>query len=184
MLCPPQSGPVASCPCQPTTLMCNGVSYDKDAKKNFEADGNREARPSNLGCYCCGEFGHSRRECAVDPGTLLCPTCKDSGHIAEVCPETHTFLKYTRSQSASFNRPRRASADEAKTQSPCPQDQKTGYSGTNRCSTTPGPMTCILPRAGDTTAFLAFHTPVTLTNPLRQRSNLSASTPPSQRRAT
>ena len=158
MLCPPQSGPVASCPCQPTTLMCNGVSYDKDAKKNFEADGNREARPSNLGCYCCGEFGHARRECTVDPGTLLCPICKDSGHVAEVCPETHTFLKYARSRSTSLNCPRRPSADEAKTRLPYPQNQKTGYPRTNQRSTKPGPMTRILPRAGYTTALLAFHT--------------------------
>ena len=122
-------------------------------------ESSREAIPSNLGCYRCAEFWHARRECTVDPTKLRCMTCKVSGHVTNVCPEIYTWLKYARSRSASLNRSRRQSADEAKTRAPIPQDQKTGNIGTNRRPTTPGPTTRIIPSTGETTALFALQAP-------------------------
>ena len=103
-------------PCLPTMQMCNNVSRDEEAK-NYMNKGMRKAkeasrrsrtplrkskesalldnsgdqrpRASNLGCYCCGEFGHLKRECTVDPKTVPCMTCETTGHVAEVCLNTH-----------------------------------------------------------------------------------------------
>ena len=91
----------------------------------------------------------------MDPGTLLCSTCDKPGHVAEVFPRTHEFLRYG-SRSSSLNRSRRASAG-AKSRTPYTQEQKTGYPGTNWRSSTPGPPTRTLPREGDSTALLAFN---------------------------
>ena len=134
--------------CIPTLAMCDAISYDEEAR-NFRnedmrktkdaarrsrtpsqklkksamfagTESGREARPSNLGCYHCAEFGRARRECTVDPAKLRCTTCKVSGHVTNVCPEIYTWLEYARSRSASLNRSLRQSADEAKTRAPIP----------------------------------------------------------------
>ena len=72
--------------CLPTVRMCDTISRDEEAKQyrnegmrrtkeasrrsrtpvrksNESALLTRAPRASNLGCYCCGEFGHVKREC-------------------------------------------------------------------------------------------------------------------------
>ena len=113
----------------------------------------RATRPSNLGCYCCGEFGHVRRECTIDLDTLWCTSCEGSGHVAEVCPTTNNLYG---SRGSSLNHSRRPSSKRAKTRTLDGQAQKMLHPGTNQCAGTPGPATRILPKDSGPTALLAF----------------------------
>ena len=115
-----------------------------------------QTRPSNLGCFSCADFGHQSRECTIKSSKLRCTTCKLTGHVADVCPETHTWIKSfrSRSRSSSANRTCRQSGDDPNAKVPTPQD-KPGNNGTNRRTTTPGPSTRVIPPAGETTAYFA-----------------------------
>ena len=121
--------------CVLTMGMCDEVSHDEETK-HYRNEGMRKTneanrrsrtplqkckesallgsigdqmrpRAANLGCYCCGEFGHLKRECIVDPETIRCSTCKISGHVAEVCPTTHELYG---SRNSSLSRARRPSS--------------------------------------------------------------------------
>ena len=121
-------------------------------------------RASNLGCYCCGEFGHVRRECMIDPDTLLCLTCDETGHVAEVCPTTHELYS---SRPNSLSRARRPSSERAWRKTAEGPPKKT-HPGPSQRSTTPGPATRVIPPEGQTSALLVVggqtHSPPSSTN--------------------
>ena len=92
--------------CLPSVRICDTVSREEEARQ-YRNEGMRRTkeasrrsrtpqrkaneaallirtpRASNLGCYNCGEFGHVRCECTIDPDTLCCVTCETTGHVAE-----------------------------------------------------------------------------------------------------
>ena len=115
----------------------------------------RSSRHSNLGCYACGEFGHFKRECEVDPTTLHCKTCNKIGHMKGVCLTKANLYK---SRSPSVAQARRLSSERAKMKAQEGQ-AKTEGKGPSQRPATPAPASRVIPPDGPTTALLAAQVP-------------------------
>ena len=142
--------------CLPTMQMCDDVSREEEAKnyrnkgmrRTKEANrqsrtpvrkskesallgdvGDQRPRASNLGCYCCGEFGHLKRECTVNPETVRCATYKTTGNVAEICPTTHELYG---SRPGSLSQARCPSSERAMMKTADDQPQKTPHPGTDQ----------------------------------------------------
>ena len=75
----------------------------------------------SMGCFRCSEFGHTYRECQIDPDTLTCKGCSAKGHVQDVCPRNRP-----RSSSQSRNRlPRSISSQRPGSLSQDPRDSDT-----------------------------------------------------------
>ncbi|XP_067643212.1 uncharacterized protein Zcchc7 [Eurosta solidaginis] len=67
----------------------NKLEKDRNLWKILNEDRFPKKRPySNLKCYNCCEFGHTRAKCQRPKKPLICYMCGESGHLEPRCPNT------------------------------------------------------------------------------------------------
>ncbi|XP_050336084.1 uncharacterized protein LOC126762991 [Bactrocera neohumeralis] len=67
----------------------NGMERDRRLWKIYSEDRFPKARPySNLKCFNCCEFGHTRAKCKRPKKPQVCYMCGESGHLEPRCPNT------------------------------------------------------------------------------------------------
>lgn len=67
----------------------NGMERDRKLWKIYSEDKFPKIRPySNLKCFNCCEFGHTRAKCRRPKKPTVCYMCGESGHLEPRCPNT------------------------------------------------------------------------------------------------
>ncbi|XP_011214166.2 uncharacterized protein LOC105233713 [Bactrocera dorsalis] len=67
----------------------NGMERDRRLWKIYSEDRFPKVRPySNLKCFNCCEFGHTRAKCKRPKKPQVCYMCGESGHLEPRCPNT------------------------------------------------------------------------------------------------